>query len=268
MIKLSKKEKPWGKTHLIIPDGHTQPGVSNERYTWLGRLIADLRPDVIVNLGDHWDLKSLCSYDKGKRGYESRRYNEDVEAGREAMVKMLKPLKRVQKQQGRNRKKVYRPRMVFCIGNHEQRIERALDAEPILQGTIGYKDLHLEDFGWEVYNYLTLVPADGIMYCHAVQNTNSPSVASGVHLTHNLLQKYHCSVTVGHCHLLDFKTTIRGDKQRIMAVAPGCFFAHYEEWAGRSNDAYWRGIMIKRNVVDGVYDLETMTIDRLKRTYS
>jgi predicted MPP superfamily phosphohydrolase len=44
-----------GKTHLIIPDPHAHPDFNNDRAVWLGELIKDLKPDVVVNLGDMWD---------------------------------------------------------------------------------------------------------------------------------------------------------------------------------------------------------------------
>ena len=48
-------------THLIIPDGHTHPDYNNDRFTWLGKLIVDLQPEVVVNIGDMADMASLCS---------------------------------------------------------------------------------------------------------------------------------------------------------------------------------------------------------------
>ena len=69
-----------GKTHLVIGDAHAKPGVSNDRFEWLGKLVIRVRPDVVINMGDWADMASLCLYDKGKRSYEGRRYLEDIEA--------------------------------------------------------------------------------------------------------------------------------------------------------------------------------------------
>ena len=40
------------KVHLVIPDPHAHPDHNNNRADWLGQLILDLKPDVVVNLGD------------------------------------------------------------------------------------------------------------------------------------------------------------------------------------------------------------------------
>ena len=65
-------------THLVIPDQHAHPDNNNDRFEWLGKLIVDLKPDVVINLGDMADMPSLCTYDKGTKGFEGRRYKQDV----------------------------------------------------------------------------------------------------------------------------------------------------------------------------------------------
>ena len=44
------------KTHLILPDSHAHPDYSNDRYTWIGKLIMDIKPDVLINIGDTADM--------------------------------------------------------------------------------------------------------------------------------------------------------------------------------------------------------------------
>ena len=36
---------------LIIPDAHAEPNYDNDRFTWLGNLIFEEKPDVVVCLG-------------------------------------------------------------------------------------------------------------------------------------------------------------------------------------------------------------------------
>ena len=52
---------------LIIPDAHAEPNYDNDRLTWLGNLIFEEKPDVVVCLGDWFDMASLSSHDKGKK---------------------------------------------------------------------------------------------------------------------------------------------------------------------------------------------------------
>ena len=149
---------------VVIPDTQMKKGVPMEHLLYAGRYIAEKKPDVIVHLGDHWDMPSLSSYDKGKKSFEGRRYKDDVDAGNLAMDLLLEPIKKEMKRLKRNKKKLWQPRMVFTMGNHEERIERAVESDAVLEDVIGYKDLNLDD--WEVIDYKEPVIIEGVGFCH------------------------------------------------------------------------------------------------------
>ena len=54
-------------SHLVIPDQHAHYQHSNVRAEWLSALIHDLKPDVVINIGDGADMPSLSGYDKGRK---------------------------------------------------------------------------------------------------------------------------------------------------------------------------------------------------------
>ena len=113
---------------LVIPDCQIKEGVPLEHLTWAGKAIVDYKPDVVVNIGDFADMPSLSSHDiKGSKYFEGLRYKKDVEAAKEAMKLLLAPLKETQKAQKESKHKVYKPRMVMTLGNHENRIDRAIN---------------------------------------------------------------------------------------------------------------------------------------------
>lgn len=85
-------EEKDGVKVIIIPDQHAHPLFDNDRFDWLGRLILDLKPDEVWNLGDAADLPSLSSYDKGKRSMENRRYKADVESSIDAQTRLWAPV--------------------------------------------------------------------------------------------------------------------------------------------------------------------------------
>ena len=107
------------KRILCIPDTQCKPDVDLSYMTAIGRYIADKQPDVIVHLGDAVDFPSLSSYDKGKKSFEGRRLKADLEAGHEGMTRLVTPMRELQDRQRANKKKVYNPRMVLTLGNHE-----------------------------------------------------------------------------------------------------------------------------------------------------
>jgi hypothetical protein len=135
------------KRHLVIPDTQVKPGLPTDHLYWAGKYAAATKPDVIVHLGDHWDMPSLSSYDVGKKSFEGRRYTLDIEAGIEAMNQFMLPIRKEQERLRSNKKKTWTPRMVFLLGNHEQRIERAIEADPKLEGLMSYDHFLLEETG-------------------------------------------------------------------------------------------------------------------------
>src|SRR5512135_2199363 len=80
--------------HFVIPDTQCKPGVPLDHLTWAGNYCAEKQPDVIIHIGDHWDMPSLSSYDVGKKEFEGRRYVDDIEAGLRGMELFLDPIRR------------------------------------------------------------------------------------------------------------------------------------------------------------------------------
>src|ERR1017187_4025055 len=74
------------KTTLVVPDAHVKPGEDLTRFSKLGNLITDKKPDHIVLMGDFVTLESLSAWDLGKAGkMEGKRYSEDCKAGIQAI---------------------------------------------------------------------------------------------------------------------------------------------------------------------------------------
>ena len=153
------------RKHLIIPDTQVKYGLDFSYLNRIGQYIVDKKPDVVVHLGDFADMESLSSYDVGKKSFEGKRYVKDIAAAKEAMDKLLGPMREFNIRAKKNKEKQYKPRLVLCLGNHEERIERAVNSDPKLEGLIKYEDLPYED--WEVHSFLKPVFIDGIAYCFA-----------------------------------------------------------------------------------------------------
>ena len=249
--------------HLLIPDAHAQKGDKNDRAIWLGRLICDLKPDTVVDLGDSADMPSLCSYDKGTKSFEGRRYKDDINAYLDFQDKLWSTVRSSKKRLPKNR--------VRIIGNHEQRIERAINIQPTLEGVIGYSDLQLDRYYTNVVGYVGGTPGtielDGILYAHYLTSGVAGRPISGEHLAYTLLTKKFQSCTVGHNHTLDYCIRTNGRGEKIMGLCAGVFNERHMTWAGEMNKMWTRGVAIKRNVYNGVYDLEWVSYDRLRKEY-
>ena len=116
--------------HLVIPDVQAKPGHDFSYLTKIGQYIVEKKPDKLICLGDFADMPSLSSYDIGKKSFEGRRYMADIEASQEAMVALLKPMWDFNARAKRFKEKQYKPEMHLVLGNHENRINRAINDSP------------------------------------------------------------------------------------------------------------------------------------------
>ena len=256
------------KTHLVIGDSHSQPDVSNERYDWLGEFIIDLMPDVIVDLGDWASMDSLCSYEKGTKGFEGKRLANDFAAARDARKRANAPTARYNQKLAKSKKKQYKPRKIACLGNHEYRIQRMLSMQPEYEGTYGIEDLGYEDFGWEVYPFKQPVKVDGINYCHYFTSGAKGYPIGGDNAARRIMHKLKQSGTAGHSHFYNHFPEPDADGSFLHGHVAGCYFDHWMDYAGPDNHKFRRGLLVKRNVDGkGDYDHEWVSLDEIRRRY-
>lgn len=235
--------------HLFIPDVQAKEGVPLEHLNWIGQYILDKKPEVIVCAGDFADMPSLSSYDRSKKSFEGRRYKKDIAVVKTAMDTLLAPMKAYNENQRKCKHAQYKPRMVMTLGNHEQRIERAVDAQAELEGVIGYHDLPYED--WEVHDFLNPVVIDGVMYVHYLSNPMTGHPYTGTAL--NQLGKVQHSFCVGHRQTLDHATYFTPLGKQTIGIVAGSCYLHDEEYKGYQGNAHWRGIIMLNDVEEGVF---------------
>lgn len=251
---------------LVIPDAQVKAGVNTDHLQWCGEFIVNKRPDTIVCLGDWWDFPSLSFYDKGTLAFEGRRLLSDIESGKEAMERMLKPLKDLQEKQRANKKKVYNPRMVFTLGNHCDRLMRVPKNSPEFEGFISYELLGLEAHGWEVYDFLTPVDIEGIYFVHFLANPFTGKPYGGT--AANIIKNVGKSFVQGHRQCLDVTVRPTIDGKMQLGIVAGAFYQHEEDYKGVVGNNHWRGMVLLNNVKDGYGDPCFISIDYLKKKYA
>tara|TARA_R100000951_G_scaffold97244_1_gene86840 strand:- start:162 stop:917 length:756 start_codon:yes stop_codon:yes gene_type:complete len=246
----------------VIPDAQVKPDVPLQHLLWAGRYIAEKKPDVIVNIGDFWDMPSLSSYDVGKKSFEGRRYKDDVDAGNIAMDLFLQPIKSEVNRLKRNKKKQWNPRMIYTMGNHEQRIERAIENDAILEDTIGYKDLNLDD--WEVHDYLKPVVVEGVAFAHFFTTGVMGRPCGSARA---MINKKMMSTVMGHVQDRDIAYAKRADGKRLTGLFAGIFYQHDEDYLGHQGNGSWKGIWMLNEVNDGGFDELPVSLEFLREKY-
>jgi hypothetical protein len=258
------------KTGLVIPDSHSHPAHDNVRYDYLGKLQVDLRPDFVVSGGDWWDLESLLFLKKFTGGFDAKAYRKDLDVGLEAQERRNHWIKKAKKK---------RPDEFFIMGNHEERIERTEELwwqehkdDFTLEGRkkfapLSYDDLELERFKWEPIPFLEPKVIEGVAFCHYFQSGNMGSAISGDNHAMSLLNKKHMSCVAFHSHRLDYAVAARADGTKIMGLVAGCYLDYKMLYARQSNDVWWSGVTILRNVENGFADVQFVSLATLEKEY-
>jgi len=250
--------------HLVIFDIQDEPNECSSYLAKFGELIIKEKPDVIICIGDFADMKSLGSFDKpGSKKFEGRRYKDDIASANIAMCHLLQPLWSYNELRRHNKKKQYKPRLVMTLGNHEERINRAINADPThLEGIISMEDLNYEAYGWEVYPFLDRVTVDGVCYSHYFVNPSSMLGRPVGGTIDTKLKALGHSFTMGHQQILQYGVSPR-QSGILHGLVCGASYAHDEDYLGPQGNDYWRGVAIKDNVKNGEYDLRLMNLQTL-----
>lgn len=256
----------YSRSHLFIPDSQVKPGVPTEYLDWIGRYIVDKKPDVIIHAGDFADMPSLSSYDKGKKAMEGRRVAEDIKACKDAWDRLNQPIEQYNKKMRWYKKKLYNPRKVITLGNHENRITRAIEADAQLEGLIGIESLELDRYGWEVIPYLVIIEIDGIHYSHFFANPFTGRPWGGMIPTR--LKNIGFSFTMGHVQTREAGQVFLGNGETRRGLVAGACYMHDESYKGPQGNNHWRGIIMKHEVNNGNYDMMEVSLDYLCRRYT
>lgn len=260
-------KRKLGFKHMVIPDVQLRPGVPMEHLKWAGQYAADKRPDVIVCLGDFADMASLSTYDVGKKSFEGRSYKRDIEVVKDGMSLLCTPISKAirnKRGDGTEASNAWRPKLVLCMGNHEDRIRKAIENDRKLEDTIKADDLGYSSFGWEVVPFLKVRKITGIHYSHYF---TSGVLDRPITTARALITKRHCSAVMGHNQRRDIAYDYTASGKQITAILAGCFYQHDEQYLSPQGNKHWRGIWMLHNVNDGEFDEMPVPLHYLKEKY-
>ena len=251
---------PYGTkkpTIFVIGDLQVKQGVSLDYIHHIGAYIARKQPDIIIQIGDWFDNASLSSYDRGQLSAEGKRLSADIKAGNDAIRIIDEYITSVSG---------YNPRKVVTLGNHEDRIQRFVNENPALEGFLGNHLYDFEQYGWEVYDFLTPCIIEGIAFVHYVVavNTGRPL---GNALT-GRLEKVGTSFVMGHQQTFAYherSLQLTGDMQ--MALVVGACYSHDESYKGVQGNHHFRGCVMLYEVQDGYAMHKKITLQHMKNVY-
>lgn len=247
--------------HFVVPDTQVAPGDNTEHLEWAAMYAVSKKPEVIIFIGDHWDMPSLCTYDYGTKGYEGRAYMLDIQAGNDAMDVFMAPIYAEQDRQRRNKEKIWKPRKVFLMGNHENRINKAVNADRKLDGLLTTDAFNLEEHGFEVHEYLEVLVIDGVAYSHFFTSGVMGRACTNARL---MLNKKHMSCVMGHVQDKDIAFAKRADGTRMTGLFVGIFYQEDQAYLTPQTNDSWAGCWMLNEVKDGAFDELPLSIGYLE----
>ena len=251
---------------LVLPDVQAKPGNDFTFLRRIGTYAVEKKPDVIVCIGDFADMESLSSYDKGKKSFEGRRFKKDIEAAKDAMCEFLTPMWEYNATKKKNKEKGYKPRMVMTLGNHEDRINRAVNEDPKLEGLMSIdKSLEYQVDGWEVFPFLEVVEIEGVAFSHYFQTGVMGRPASSAQAQ---LNKKHQSCIAGHQQGLQIASGFKANGNMITSIIAGSCYEHNEQYLGPQGNNHWRGFLMLNEVRDGMFDPMFVSLNYINKKYA
>ena len=260
-----------GQKIVVIPDAQVKPDVNTDHLAAAGNYIVRHRPDTVVILGDWWDMPSLSFYST-KAQIEGKRILADLEAGDRAMERFMSPLWNLQQRQRRDKKKVYSPRLVYTVGNHDPqvRIPRYLEDNPQMVGMLNPESAseYLRAWGFEVYDYLDIVNIEGIRFSHYFINPHSARKNAQGGMIDTALKNLGFSFVQGHQQGLKMGKHYLSDGTKRLGIVAGSFYSHDEDYMGiQGNNSHWRGMIQLNEVANGSADICELSLDYMVRKY-
>jgi predicted phosphodiesterase len=223
----------------VIPDTHDDPRIPDKsRFTWIGRWIADCKPDYVVHLGDFLTLDSLSTH-SAQDTLTARlqpQFCDDLDSLEEALEAIDFGLSG------------FRCRKLMVKGNHEFRADRFEDSHPNVASRGSYVsqlNAKFSTFNWTLYEYKVIVYIGGVGFVHHVCNTaNKPyGGKTGMHRAANDTK---FSFVQGHSHLREMVDCPKiGDNNKVTAISAGCALpqGHVEKYAEHASTGWWYGVL-------------------------
>jgi hypothetical protein len=216
-------------------------------------------------MGDAADMPSLSSYDKGKASFNGASYQKDIEAHLDFQERMWAPIKKAKRK---------RPYSIVLIGNHEERLNRALEYDPQLRGDrygISPRNYDFESYYHEVVPYNGSTPGvynlDGVLFAHYFISGVMGRPIGGVNHAASLIDKNYCSSVACHSHTFDFTVRAGANGKTLMGLVAGVYQDYQSGWSGAAGNLWQRGLPILRDFEDGRWDLEWISMARMEREY-
>lgn len=253
---------------VVVPDPHVRPGQSLARFRALARLVIEERPTHVVWIGDLWDMPSLDKRNGAKsRGgagpnarHGCRTFGQDIEAGKAAIRAFEEVISKWNARQSRSGRpeKIVRFTRIFCIGNHEMRVEEAGIETAEFRDTItleNYISGFLRSQGYHVIPFLEAAVINKVYFQHYFK---SGSKGDAVQMPRAIAQIGRSAVW-GHTHTIGYAERLSPEGWDKFL----CCGTFMDEYTLLHHHGASSGVVILDDVWDGDFTHSFVSLRRL-----
>jgi len=171
------------------------------------KILRDLKPDVLITLGDSCDYDGIFKYTMKDYGAGVDECEEELKSFKIGWNELLKS--------------AGNPKQKMCLGNHEgARVEKLLSKLKAKNKSREYRDVkraldfkeHFKEA--QIVNYNDYIKVGGMLFTHGEFHNNNHAK------THAL--RYGSDVMYGHLHTLEVATIAQKAKTKVQAYSIPC----------------------------------------------
>jgi hypothetical protein len=238
---------------VVIGDAHDSPLLDKSRFEWLGKYVADTKPDFVVQIGDIASFDSVSSHANNLENKTKPRIIDDINSLSLALDAFNSGLGS------------YNVPKHITLGNHEKRLFTYEGENPEVEGMPSHMlDVCLKDRGWTYSPFAQEYFIGGVAFLHCALNRMGRPI--GGQTSENITSNSSLNDCVlGHSHV---KRVVRYPKlfgKHLTIVNAGCALpqGHVESYARHSLTGWWFGcglLTIKDNHIinDEWVSMETL----------
>ena len=214
------------KRFLVFSDLHITPENYNTAILKeISCVITKSKPDYIVCTGDCGEFASQNRLVKDRGLYSVADELTVVMNYLDSYI--FAPVKRIQSRQRRAKKKVYKPTIVFCLGNHDSYVSDALT--PMLKG-----------LGAIVVQHRDYIVLENIMFSHTIDKGISGQACV---TSSEILQTTMMRSISGHSHVRSITEQRDSKGWKYFAIKLPCCTLNHPDWTIQGSNKWDRGYL-------------------------
>ena len=249
---------------FVIGDTHDSPHIPDKRrFGWFSKHINNIKPDVVVHIGD------LVTFDSCTHYIKDDTYTARIE--KPYFVQEMRSLDGALEEFDHwlENKKI--PKYI-TMGNHERRLWRYEDKNPSFYG-LGQKEFlgTLKKYKWQVIPYGTYLMLGGVGFIHAPLNPMGKEYG-GEASERQVANKSKIDIVFGHSHRAQDNRVAKisnkkNDFTRIVNVGCSLPYNHIESYARHSLTGWTYQVSEIIIWDEHIQEVHNVSMQRLEKEY-